>query len=112
MSCMRHKGFYACSCCLCDQTAVMRQENEVGWALCRDGLGRLTFGPRAEGGPHSVDIPVECPPGSTFFALYHTHPGGTTQPSQADLESARLFRAQAVCIEVPETGELACWENI
>lgn len=110
---MRRKGFYACRCGACGKCAIMGNDTvevETGFALCRDRGGVLTFGPAATGDRYSVEIPVECPPGSEFFGLYHTHPGGTTAPSRADIESARMFGASALCVEVPETGDLQCYE--
>lgn len=109
---MRYRAFYSLQPCGCEAcSARMAQANEIGFALCRDASGRLAFGPQAEGGPFSVDIPVECPPGTSFFGLYHTHPGGDTKPSLTDMASARQFGAKAICIEVPETGEMECYQT-
>lgn len=110
----RHGLLLQCGCDKC-ATARMGQTtlaNEVGFALCRDSWGRLTFGPKAEGSPWSVDIALECPEGSEFFGLYHTHPGGFPVPSAQDWQAARTFGAQALCVEVPDTDEMECYEVI
>lgn len=84
--------------------------NEVGFSICRvRATGKLTNGPVATGTPMRVDIPVECPPDARFEGLYHTHPGGVAMPSAMDVRSAKQVGARVLCIQVPETGEMACY---
>ena len=119
MSSRRRSGFFYQQVCCTDCTgfvgmAKMGQDgqygNEVGFSICRDPSGGLSYGPAAEGGPYSVEIPVECPPGGDLIGLYHTHPGGTTRPSQTDIRSAKAFGVKALCIEVPDTGAFDCYD--
>jgi len=72
--------------------------DEVGFTVCRTPTGRLVRGPVTSGTPTSVDIVVECPPGSEPFALVHTHPGGINTPSAMDVKSGQRFRMSAMCI--------------
>jgi proteasome lid subunit RPN8/RPN11 len=81
--------------------------NEIGFALCRvRKTGRLVRGPVAEGTSTRVDIPIQCPQGSDFEVLFHTHPGGVAEPSALDRSTARRFRAKALCIA--SDRELKC----
>lgn len=91
-------------------TARLRQlgdTNEVGWSICRFSDGKLTNGPVAEGTPFSVEIPVECPPGSELEGLFHTHPGGVAFPSDTDIRSAVRIGANTLCIDAD--GHLECY---
>ena len=83
--------------------------NEVGAAICRLPSGGIVFGPKAEGTPMSVSVPIQCPPGSSFAGIWHTHPGGVAVPSKQDLRSGRSVGAKRLCITVPETGETRCY---
>ena len=113
---MRHHGFLLeCGCDACSGKAHMSQvtlANEIGFALCRDERGRLTFGPKAEGSPYHVNIDLDCPEGSNFFGLYHTHPGGFVTPSDQDWHVARQLGAEFLCVEVPDTDEMECYEVV
>ena len=68
-------------------------ERERGYTVCT-GKKR---GRQVVGEPHSVSIPVECPAGSRPRALYHTHPGGSLQPSSQDMQAARQHNLP-VCV--------------
>ena len=82
--------------------------DEVGFTVCRvPGTGRLVRGPVTSGTPTSVDIVVECPPGSEPFALVHTHPGGVNTPSAMDVKSGQRFRMSAMCIA--DDREMRCF---
>lgn len=81
--------------------------NEVGFAMCRvRKTGRLVRGPVATGTPTRVDIPIQCPPGSDFEVMVHTHPGGVAEPSALDMRTAQRFGATASCIA--SDSELKC----
>ena len=81
---------------------------EVGFTVCKvRGTGQLVRGPVTTGTPTSVDIVVECPPGSEPFALVHTHPGGVNTPSAMDVRSGQRFRMKAMCIA--DDRELRCF---
>ena len=91
------------------QTTVTSKipKNEIGYALCRvRKSGRLVRGPVAEGTPTRVDIPIQCPPGSDFEVMVHTHPGGRAEPSALDRRTAERFGANAICIA--SDTELKC----
>ena len=87
--------------------------NELGFSLCRTRQGRIVSGPVASGSPTRVDIRVECPPGSSFFGLFHTHPklpsgqGGIAKLSDMDTFSAQRVRAKVSCVATE--GALRCF---
>ena len=72
--------------------------NEVGKTLCRTPSGQLVGGPWSQGTPTRVQIAMVCPRGSTFEGLFHTHPGGSVNPSGIDIASAKQFDAKVQCI--------------
>lgn len=81
--------------------------NEIGAAMCRFPNGKLAFGPFSEGTPVSVNVRIECPPGSTFEGIYHTHPRGVPVPSQTDIKSGQLTGSKALCINAD--GDVRCY---
>lgn len=97
--------------------AAMRQlrlqeaprDREIGFALCRAPDGGLARGPVTTGHKFGVDISLECPPESELFGTFHTHPGGTAEPSPQDREMTRRHGLKQLCIGVPDTGELKCY---
>ena len=94
----------------CQRGACMGQ-NEVGASICRTPTGGIVFGPQAEGTPMSVDVPIQCPAGSKFEGIFHTHPGGVPIPSPQDLRSGRSVNANILCIRVPDTGQTRCYRR-
>ncbi len=90
-----------------DVLVVQRQLNEIGYSLCRAPSGRLVRGPMAEGTPTRVQIPVACPPGTTFEYLFHTHPGGVAYPSNMDIKSGIRVGAKGLCIDAD--GDRQCY---
>lgn len=70
-------------------------ERERGYTVCTKGKR----GRQVVGEPHSVSIPVECPAGSRPRGLFHTHPGGSLQPSVQDMQAAHQHNLP-VCIRV------------
>jgi proteasome lid subunit RPN8/RPN11 len=81
---------------------------EHGFTICQDAHGDFAKGPEAVGTRISVGIDVKCPDGYRATGLFHTHPGGTTDPSPTDIKSAKRLGISHLCIGVPETGEVAC----
>ncbi len=87
---------------------MTQRANEIGFTMCRvTASGELTHGPLAEGTPDSVNIPVSCPPGSSFEGLFHTHPGGSSFPSPTDIRSAKKIGASVLCIDAD--GDTNCF---
>jgi len=82
--------------------------NEIGYALCRvRATGRLVRSAQvSEGTPTRVDIPINCPSGSDFEVMVHTHPGGRAEPSALDRRTGERFGAKALCIA--SDTELKC----
>ena len=81
---------------------------EHGFTICQDAHGDFVKGPEAVGTRISVGIDVKCPDGYRATGLFHTHPGGTTDPSPTDIKSAKRLGISHLCIGVPETGDVAC----
>jgi hypothetical protein len=81
---------------------------EHGFTICQDAHGDFVKGPEAVGTHLSVSIDVKCPAGYRPTGLFHTHPGGETDPSPTDIKSARRLGINHLCIGVPETGEVEC----
>ena len=81
---------------------------EHGFTICHDAQGNFAKGPEAVGNHLSVSIDVKCPAGYRPTGLFHTHPGGTTDPSPTDIKSAERLGISRLCIGVPETGEVEC----
>lgn len=82
--------------------------NEYGYTLCQDGC-HLTKGSEGSGHRTGVSLSVGCPSGGNPIGLYHTHPGGTTEPSDQDIREMRRLGLNTMCIRVPETRELDCY---
>ena len=82
--------------------------NEFGFVGCRAPNGGLIRGPVATGTPNSVSIPIDCPTGTVFELLFHSHPGGVSFPSRQDMESAVRVGAKTLCI-VSERDGLKCF---
>lgn len=86
------------------------EEVEQAATICRLG-DQLLWGTRATGTPTSVKLRIGCPHGGKPVGIFHTHPGGTSDPSPQDV--AEFRRASALrginkfCIK---NGELRCFE--
>jgi len=85
----------------------MSRRDEFGFAMCRLPSGKLVRGPVATGNPRTVQIPVQCPPGSQLVGLFHTHPGGIAFPSHTDVQSGIRVGARSLCIDAD--GDLRCF---
>ena len=81
---------------------------EHGFAICEDGCGNFVAGPETSGTQTNVSIDVSCPKGYRATGLFHTHPGGSTNPSPTDIKSARRLGIRHLCIAVPDSGEMVC----
>lgn len=84
------------------------QNSEVGALLCRRRDGTTVMGPRAQGDHDNVAVPYVCPPGAVPYGVWHTHPHGSVEPSDDDLEAARSFGLRRLCVTVPQTGQTRC----
>ena len=97
-----------------DRRALMRQDDwqfrhqgrEFGYPVCQTD-SELIKGPESVGHRYGVSLQTKCSQGKPI-ALFHTHPGGETIPSAADIREAYRYKLP-VCIGVPETGEQQCW---
>ena len=74
-------------------------KNEFGFALCQLPNGDLARGPVSWGTPTSVDIQLQCPSGSKFLGLGHSHPGGVAYPSDQDIKSGFESNSQFLAIQ-------------
>ncbi len=81
---------------------------EHGFAICQDAAGNTVAGRETAGHRYGVQIDVSCPAGFKPTGLFHTHPGGTPQPSRQDIREGCRLGIRHLCIAVPETGELQC----
>ena len=89
---------------------MVKQRNEIGYTMCRAKSGRLVRGPINEGTPTEVKIPIQCPVGTMFEGLYHTHPGGSPIPSSQDVDAALRVGAKILCVDAD--GVLECYRVI
>jgi len=81
--------------------------NEVGAAICKKTNGEIVLGPITEGTPDSVRVILECPTGSVFDGIFHTHPGsGITKPSQQDILTGIWSGSKKLCIF--SEGDMEC----
>ena len=84
--------------------------NEFGFSLCQLPNGDLTRGPVNWGTPTSVEIKLQCPSGSKFVGLGHTHPGGVAEPSRQDIASG--FSSGSQFLAIQSDTELRLWPII
>ena len=85
--------------------------NEIGASICQRPDGSYTFGPWAKGTPTNVNVPVQCPPGSRFTGIIHSHPGGIPIPSKTDVQSGRKVGAEQLCI-ISDSGSVHCYRQL
>ncbi|MBM3133068.1 MAG: hypothetical protein FJZ95_08575 [Chloroflexi bacterium] len=88
--------------------AMSDTEREHGFCVCQTPDGRLVKGPESVGHKYGVSVDVTCPPGARLVGMYHTHPGGVPELSEADLREAHRFNIPTMCVGVPDTGEVKC----
>ena len=76
---------------------------EIGKTIClRDG--EVFWGSTARGEPLSVRLHTSCPDGKAI-GTYHTHPGGTSEPSQQDIDEMRRAGLPWLCITGEDTTQ-------
>ena len=85
----------------------MADGREHGYVVCLTQKGDMYKGPEAVGHRYGVRISPTCRVGKPC-AVFHTHPGGVPEPSEADVRAAQEQRIPWMCIGVPETGEIKC----
>lgn len=83
----------------------MTGDRETGFTICSNGA--LRRGPEATGHRYGVRVDIQCPVGKPV-GIFHTHPGGVPEPSDADITEAQRFNIPYLCIGVPETGIIRC----
>ena len=78
--------------------------NEYAKTICiRDG--EVFWGSEAKGEPLSVRLHAGCPDGGKAIGTYHTHPGGTSEPSQQDIDEMRRAGLPWLCITGEDTTQ-------
>jgi len=94
----------------CGQPKVFQGNPEVeqAFTICRATTGQLARGSNATGGRYNVSLEITCPHGHRALGVFHTHPGGTCDPSEADMREARRRGLGFMCIGVPGTREIKC----
>ena len=71
---------------------------EVAKTLCLRN-GEITWGRAGHSGtPSDVWINPGCPEGGRVIGIYHSHPGGTTEPSPQDIRAMAQVGLQHMCI--------------
>lgn len=79
--------------------ANLRQVNEQAFTICLTPEGTLTKGSHAQGpSPFNVSIPISCPEKCQPIGIWHSHPGGDTEPSRADIAEAIRLKIKHLCI--------------
>ena len=79
--------------------------SEYAKTIClRDG--EVFWGSEARGEPLSVKLRTSCPDGKAI-GVYHSHPGGTSEPSSQDVSEMLRSRLPFLCILGEEA--LSCY---
>jgi proteasome lid subunit RPN8/RPN11 len=84
-------------------------KNEIGMIICKSQAGRLSSGPLQQGNRNSVKVPVSCPSGSKPVALWHTHPSGSLELSEADIRTSLEHRIPYCCVSNGKNGSTRCY---
>ena len=83
---------------LCQKNPFKLDSNEEARTLCLRN-GQISWGSKGHSGtPTDVWINPGCSEGGKVIGIYHTHPGGTTDPSPQDLSAMRLAGLEHMCI--------------
>jgi len=88
-------------------SAEMPADYETAFTICKRN-NEIVRGNGGAGGRFAVTLDIGCPDGYHPIGLWHSHPGGTTEPSKADIEEMKKLGLENLCISVPQTGELRC----
>ncbi len=83
---------------------------EEAFTICSCPGKGLARGSHAIGGPVSVSLEVQCPHGYRALGIFHTHPEGHPVLSDADKKEARRLGIRHMCVGVPQSGEVKCYE--
>lgn len=79
------------------------QKNESAFTICLTPEGSLTRGSESQGdSPFHVSIPMSCPADCRPIGIWHSHPGGDTEPSRADITEALRLKIRHLCITSDE----------
>lgn len=102
----------SCGCAGLRQDAVtvradMPPDYETAFTICQKN-DQLARGDAAAGGPYAVSLNINCPGGYHPVGIWHSHPNGNSNPSDADIAEMRKLGLEHMCISVPQTGELRC----
>ena len=84
-------------------------KHEIGLIICKSQSGRLSSGPLQRGDRNSVKVPVRCPAGSKPVALWHTHPSGSLELSEADIQTSRDHHIPFCCVSNGKKGSTRCY---
>jgi hypothetical protein len=81
------------------QSGAAGEKNESAFTICLTPEGTLARGSQAKGSsPFAVSIPVSCPEKCEPIGIWHSHPGGDTEPSQSDITEALRLKIKHLCI--------------
>ena len=70
--------------------------NEYAKTICMRN-GEISWGSEASGDPLSVKLRPSCPDGEAI-GIIHSHPGGTSEPSQQDIDEMRRAGLSWMCV--------------
>lgn len=85
-------------------------EVEQAGTICQIG-NQLVWGTMATGTRTSVKLGIGCPEGGKPIGIFHTHPGGTSDPSPQDIaEFKRAYSRHGIRKFCIKNGELRCFE--
>ena len=87
------------------KSASEMDASEYAKTIClRDG--EVFWGSEARGEPLSVKLRTSCPDGKAI-GVYHSHPGGTSEPSSQDVSEMLRSRLPFLCVHGEEA--LSCY---
>ena len=79
--------------------------NEFGFPMCQRPDGSLERNVKVSWGtPTSVDVGTQCPPGTRFVGVTHSHPLGVPFPSKTDQRAAIASSSEVMCIVADTPG--------
>jgi proteasome lid subunit RPN8/RPN11 len=86
-------------------------EYETAFTICQKG-NEICRGSESKGSLTAVSLDIGCPSGWKPIGIHHTHPGGNSNPSDADYSEMKKLRLQRMCISVPSgdnAGDMECY---
>lgn len=87
-------------------------EYETAFTIC-EKQGQLCRGSQSAGTLTAVSLDVGCPGGWKATGIWHSHPAGNANPSDADISEMKKLRLSNMCIGVPSgpnAGDLKCYK--